>query len=159
MRLHELSADYLSLQEEDIGEEAIADTLEAIEGEIELKAENIGLLVENWESDIAVLTEYKKKLEAKIATKKNRIESLKDYLRENMEVTGIKKIQCPLFAINCVSGRDMVSIDDQDQLPDEFVSVQVVTKPDKKKILEALKQGDDVSGASLTRTKSSIRIK
>ena len=159
MKLHELSEDYKRLQDEDLPAEVIQDTLEAIEGEIQIKGENIALLVQNWDSDIQVLKEYKAKLDVKIKERQNRIEWLKNYLRGNMEATEIKKIECPLFTINCVVGREIVQIDDENAIPDEYVTVKVITTPDKKKLLEALKDGETILGASLTRSKSSIRIK
>ena len=158
-KLHELTEQYLSISDEDVPPEAIADTLEAIEGEIQLKGENIGLLVQNWQSDIDALKEYKKQLDYKIQCKQNRIDNIKEYLRGNMEASGIKKIQCPLFTINCVGGRAMVSIDDEESIPDEYMTVTVTTKADKKAILDALKNGESIEGASLTESKSSIRIK
>ena len=47
MKLYEIANDYLALvqavEDEEIPEEAISDTLEAIEGEIEVKADNIAV--------------------------------------------------------------------------------------------------------------------
>ena len=159
MKLHELSEQYNAIQDEDLPEEAIVDTLEAIEGEIQVKGENIALLVQNWESDILALTEHKKKIDQKIKSRKNRIEYLKDYLRENMEATGIKKIECPLFSISCVKGRDVVAVTDVEALSDEYIRLTVKEEPDKKKILEDLKAGTTVQGAIISQAKSSIRIK
>ena len=153
MTLHNISEQYLAIQDEDLPEDVIADTIEGLEGEFQVKAENIGLLTQNWQSEIEQLEAYKRTIEQKIKAKKNRIDSLKDYLRGNMEATGIIKIDCPLFAINCVQGRDMVAIDDESLIPDDYITVKDVTSPDKRKILEDLKQGIDIPGVSLTKTK------
>lgn len=158
-KLHELTGQYLSISDEDLPPEAIADTLEAIEGEIQLKGENIGLLVQNWQSDIDALKEYKKQLDYKIQCKQNRIDNIKEYLRGNMEASGIKKIECPLFNITCGKGRAVVSIDDEDSIPDEYMTVTTNIKPDKKKLLDALKGGEVIEGVSLTESKSTLRIK
>jgi hypothetical protein len=76
-----------------------------------------------------------------------------------MEACEIKKITCPLFSITLVDGRDSVAISDESLIPDEFVNVKTVISPDKNAIAKALKEGIEVSGASLQKGKSSIRIK
>ena len=53
----------------------------------------------------------------------------------------------------------MVSIDDEESIPDEYMTVTVTTKPDKKAILDALKDGEIIEGVSLTESKSTLRIK
>jgi hypothetical protein len=44
-------------------------------------------------------------------------------------------------------------------LPDEFVSAEVVTKPDKKAIKQAIQSGQSVPGASIKRGATTIVIK
>jgi chaperonin cofactor prefoldin len=163
MKLYELSGQYLELQElaerEELPTDAIFDTLEGIDGEIRVKAENIGKVCANWDSDIEALDRQINALTARKRAINNRKENLKEYLRGNMEATGINKIECPFFIINCVPGRDHAVIDDNDKLPDEYVDVVTTIKPDKAAITKALKAGVDVPGAHIEKTKSSIRIK
>ena len=84
----------------------------------------------------------------------NRKESLKDYLRENMEATGIKKISCPLFTINCVAGRDIAIIDNIDLLPDDYIDAEVVISAKKADITKSLKPGEDIPGTHLEKSKT-----
>jgi len=158
MNLHKLTEQYIQIQDEDLPDDVLADTLEAMEGEIEIKGENLAKVIEKINYDIDTLKAHKANIDKRIKARVNKIESIKNYLRENMEATGIKKLQSPLFTINCVEGRNMVNIVNEDELDDDYVTVKVVTSPDKKKILEDLKQGVDVKGATLAKTKSSIRI-
>lgn len=163
MKLYELSEQYKEIEslaeDETIPAEAITDTLEAIGGEIKLKSENIGKVCANWDSDIDALDKQINTLTARKRSISNRKESLKDYLRENMERTGINKIESPYFVISCVEGRDIAVIDNADELPDDFVEVVTSINPDKAAITKALKSGISVPGAHLEKTKSSIRIK
>ena len=76
-----------------------------------------------------------------------------------MEKLEIKKISCPLFSITHVDGQDIVVIDDESAIPDEYVKVKTEISPDKNAIKKALKEGAEVSGCRLARGKSSIRIK
>ena len=78
----------------------------------------------------------------------------------NMETNGIKKISCPLFTITNVIGREVVVVDDVDEIPDDYMELPPVTaKADKKAIMTALKAGEEVPGVHIERNKSSIRIK
>ena len=157
MKLYELTGAYAELQsmEED---KAVIDTLEAIEGEIQLKAEKVAMVLSNIDSDISAIDEEIKRLTAKKKAIKNRHESLKDYLRENMERCEIKKIESPLFTINCVAGRDSLSVDDE-ELAKSSKFIKTTVALDKTAALAELKAGGEIPGLSITKSKSSIRIK
>ena len=74
-------------------------------------------------------------------------------------VTGINKIKHPLFSITLGKPSVTAEIVDVDFLPDNFVNTDVVMKPDKKAILKALKDGEDIPGAVLSTGKSRLLIK
>lgn len=163
-KLYELTNQYKELEllsgDDAIPAEAIADTLEGIQGEIEAKAENIGKLCANWDGYIDAIDQQLAHLQARKKAIAARKESLKDYLRENMERLEIKKIESPFFTISCVAGRDNAVIDDEELVPDEFFKVIPETKKlEKTAVTKALKEGKEVEGAHLEKTKSSIRIK
>lgn len=138
---------------------AVRDTLEAVEGEFNDKAVSVAHFIRNLDSDVEAIDNEVKRLNDRKKALKTKQESIKDYLRENMEATGIKKIECPLFSISCVAGRDVVTINDEAALPDDYVEVKSEVKPVKATILKALKEGVEVPGASISKSKSSIRIK
>lgn len=138
---------------------AVRDTLEAVEGEFNDKAVSVAHFIRNLDSDVEAIDNEVKRLNDRKKALKTKQESIKDYLRENMEATGIKKIECPLFSISCVAGRDVVTINDEAALPDDYVEVKSEVKPVKATILKALKEGVEVPGASIIKSKSSIRIK
>jgi len=156
MNLHEISDNYLAVQ--DIEDVDINDTLDAIEGEFESKAESIVKVIVNIESDMERIENEIKRLKSRSELFSRKIDGIKDYLRANMERTGIKNIKGPLFTITCAAGRDVVVIDNVESLPDHLVSVKTSISPDKVAILEALKAGP-VDGAHIEKSKSSIRIK
>lgn len=138
---------------------AVRDTLDAIEGEFNQKAVAVSHVILNLDSDSeAIETEIKRLTERKRAIEKRR-DDVREYLRSNMEAAGITKISCPLFSITLAQGREVVVIDDEDSLPDELVNVTTKVAPDKAAIAAAIKAGQEVPGARLERSKSSIRIK
>lgn len=162
MKLYEITEQYrelLALADDQDMAQAVSDTLEAVADDFNKKAEMVSNVVLNFQSDIASIDSEIKRLQQRKTQIKNKEDSLKEYLRMNMERTGISKISCPLFSITCAKGREVAVVDQTDELPDDYVSVKTSIEPDKKKITDDLKAGVDIPGARLERTKSSIRIK
>lgn len=143
----------------DIPTEALADTLNGIEGMFNDKAVSVVHVIHNGDSDVAEIDREIERLQARKKVIQNGQKSLKEYLRTNMEASGIKKIECPLFVITLAQGRDIAVIDNEDSIPDEYVRVKTTVAPDKAEILKALKEGEDVPGAHIEKSISSIRIK
>ena len=163
-KLYEISEQYAELaaladSDDENMKEAVATTLECIEGDFNDKAQALVTVVHNMDSDVEAIDAEIKRLQARKTAIKNRQDSMRDYLRENMERTGIKKISCPLFTINCVAGREIAVINDESVIPDEYMAVKTEIRPDKSAIAKALKAGAEIPGVSLDRAKSSIRIK
>lgn len=163
-KLYEISEQYQELQaladsDDENMQEAVATTLECIEGDFNDKAQALVTVVHNMDSDVEALDAEVKRLQARKKAIQNRQDSMREYLRDNMERTGIKKISCPLFTINCVAGREIAIINDESKIPDEYMTVKTEIRLDKAAITKALKDGAEINGVSLGRAKSSIRIK
>ena len=158
--LHELTGQFLELaSNEDLPADAIRDTLEAMEGDIRSKAVSLADWALDMDGNIEKIGAAIERLESKKKAIANRKASLIEYLRNNMEAAGITKIQCDLFTITLVAGRESVAISDESAIPDEFMKVKTDISPDKTAIAKALKEGQEIAGASLQRGQSSIRIK
>lgn len=161
--LYEITAKHKELtllaeENEDMAQ-AVSDTMELIEGEFNEKAlslvnvmKNIGAGIPSIEAEIARLTARKKTIE-------NNQAHMTNYLKTNMEASGISKIECPLFTITLAKGRDIVQIDDTDKIPADYMNYKTSASPMKKEILAALKDGEEIKGVSLTKSANSIRIK
>jgi hypothetical protein len=153
----ELSA--LADSEDESRAVAVHDTLEALGGEFEEKGKAIATIVLNMSGDIEALDAEISRLSERKKAIVNRQESMKEYLRTNMDATGIKKISHPLFSITCVPGREIAVIDSESDIPDDYMRTKVECVPDKSAIAKALKEKIDIPGVHLERAKSSIRIK
>lgn len=141
-------------------QEAVTDTLEAVEGEFQEKAQAIATIFLNLDPDVDAIDQEIKRLQERKKLYVNQKARLIEYLRENMEGSGIKKIECPLFRITLAKGREVVVVDDEDEIPDDYMEIpHVEAKPDKKKIMDQYRTGEPVPGTHLERNKSSIRIK
>lgn len=161
--LHEITDKHRELEKlaeesEDMAQ-AVADTMEGIEGEFNDKAlslvnvmKNIGAGIPSIDAEIARLTARKKTIE-------NNQKHMVNYLQSNMEGSGISKIECPLFTITLAKGRDMVQVDDENKIPADYMSYKTSQSPMKKEIMAALKSGEVIEGVSMVKSSSSIRIK
>lgn len=162
MKLYELTGQLIALNamaDDPEMAEAVTDTLEGLNMELSEKAEKIMYLVANRDSDIDALDNEINRLTARKKQINNFKNSLKEYLRFNMEASNTSKIECPLFTITLAAGRDIAIIDDSDLLPDEYVKVETTVTPVSADILKALKAGETVTGAHIEKSQSSIRIK
>lgn len=142
--LYQLSEEYQELLsmalDPDIDEEALADTLEGIEGEIEDKADGYAKVMRNLEADasaikaeIARLTERKKHIEANVDRMKRSLETA-------MRLTGKTKFKTSLFSFNIAKNPASLKIDNPDRVPDEFLIPQE-PKIDSAAIKKELKEG------------------
>ncbi len=162
--LYEITENYKALQalaetaDEDMAV-AVRDTLEGIKGEFQDKGRALAMVTLNMDGDLEAIQSQIDRLTERKRLITNRKESLKEYLRSNMEAAGITKITHPLFTITLGKGKPVVVIDDENAIPDEFTRVKVTSAPDKAEIARAIKEGVDVPGAHSEIGKSSISIK
>jgi hypothetical protein len=139
---------------DDLPEEVINDTLEAIDGEFKDKAISVAAFFMNMDADIQAMKDAEKRMAERRKSKENKIKWLKDYLLSNMARTGITNIECPLFKISLRNNPVSVDIIDEDAIPDEFKITETITKIDKT----AIKNAGGCPGAELIKKKS-ISIK
>lgn len=143
MNIYELTGQYLALQEMiesgEYDEEVLADTLEGVEGELEVKAENYARIIRNFEGNIDAIKAEEKRLKEKRAGLENAVKRLKDTLQGAMIATDKRKFKTDLFSFSIAKngGALPVILDCAvADLPYEFTNVTV--EPDKKAIAEAL---------------------
>ncbi|MBE0436470.1 MAG: siphovirus Gp157 family protein [Methylomicrobium sp.] len=150
--------DFLSDPDLDLPIEAVNDTLEGLEGELQDKAVNVAKFLRNMEATAEAI----KNAEAEMARRRKALESrvkwLKDYLKGSMEYTGITKIECPYFKLAIQKNPPAVAILNEDAIPSEFKEQVITWKIDKTAIKEAIKAGQKVPGAELVNgTRLAIR--
>jgi hypothetical protein len=153
--LYELSNEYLSIQnkliEAEFDEQVIADTLESMSGELEVKAENVGKFILNLEAQAAAIKDAEKRMAERRKAIEAKSEQIRKYLKENMERCGITKIESPYFALTIKKNPSNVVIDDAGGIPSSLYVYPEAPAPfpDKKAIAELLKASEEVSGAHL----------
>ena len=160
--LYELAAAHRQLADRlsdlDLDDQTIADTLEGEAGDLMEKGTNVAKVFRNLESFAAQIKEAEANMAARRKAVEKRAESLKQYLKTNMELAGISKIESPWFVISIKQNPESVQIDDAVALPIDYMRETVSYAPDKKMIAASIKDGFEVPGAHLARS-TRIEIK
>lgn len=104
MRLYELTEQYQALQDmaydPEVDEQTLRDTMEAIWGEIEEKADGYAKIIMGMKSDIEILREEERRLTDRRRNLEARQKWLKDNLEANMREIGKTKFKTALFSFN-----------------------------------------------------------
>lgn len=159
--MYELTNDYMAVLDmannPDIPPEVIADTLEGISGEIELKAENSAIIIKELEAEMLKLKTEEIRLSSRRKAIENNIEVIKQRLYNAMKLTGKEKFKTALF--NFTIGKNPVKlvIDDESLIPKKYY-VKQEPKLDAAKLKEDLKAGAVRKYAHLEQGES-LRIK
>lgn len=159
--LYKLTNDYETvlnmLYDEDADEEMILDTLEAIEGEIEDKANNYAKIIKELEAKQNARKEEAKRLTESAKVFENRVKALKSNLFNSMKATGKTKFATDLFSFNIAKngGKQTLTIDGE--VPEEYT--KTITENDTDKIRQALEKGEKLTFAHFEPRGESLRIK
>jgi hypothetical protein len=145
--LYEIAGNYRALLDLDIPEEQLADTLELVEGEFKDKGRQIGFVLESMAADQDALQAHLDKVKARLDAVKARQKRLKDYLQQNMEATGIVKIEGPYFSISLQKSQPAVVVDDESLIPDDYCEFK--RSPKKILIKTAIADGYEIPGCHL----------
>ena len=161
--IYELAQDYLTISEmmenPELDPEFLADTMEAVEGALEIKAENYAKVMKNLEGDVAALKAEETRLSEKRKAIENNIKNMKMALQSMMTITGKTKFKTDLFSFGIQKNAPSVVIDtDINNLPTEFLKFRE-PEVDKTKLKEALKNGEDLSGYCHLEQSESLRIR
>lgn len=160
---NELAAFLQAIENDEIPEDAINDTLEAIQGEIELKADDIACLLKNLDAEAKAIKEEETKLAERRKAKEKSYERIKEYLAESLQRVGIDKVET---ARNKITFRKSESVYVADEAAfiewaekenDGFLTYKAPTI-NKTAIKDALKNGVEIVGAEM-RTNYNLQLK
>jgi esterase/lipase len=115
---------------------------------MEVKVNNYAKVIANIQSDSEAIDQEIKRLKAMKDSKERAITRLKDAVREAMLVSAIDKIESPLFKLS-LRRSESVEVDIVEALPSQFVNIKNVVTADKVAIKEAIKRGENITGARL----------
>ena len=162
--LYQLTADYMNLlalaEDPDIDEQAFMDTLDGIEGAIEVKAENYAKIMRQLEADAAACDAESKRLKNKSKTIDNNIKRMKQALQFAMVTTGKTKFKTQLFSFYIQKNSASVVMDEQyiENIPERFL-VRKDPEINRKAIRDAINAGEDLTDLAHLESTESLRIK
>ncbi len=155
LSLYQISGNYLQAldiltdPDNDLPSNAIADTLEALGGELEDKAVNVAKFLRNMEAVAEAIKAAETDMAKRRKALENRVQWFKDYLKGSMEHSGISKIECPYFKLSIQKNPVAVNVYDEDAVPQQFKVAVTSWKVDKAAIKTAISNGQAVTGAEL----------
>lgn len=164
--LYELTEQWaavLKLAEDGADEEAVANALSDINGEIEEKADGYAKVIKELEAQADVVKIEKERLSSRENVFKNAAKNLKTRLEEVMILCGKTKFKTELFSFNIQKNVPSVIIEDEELLLHELEKdapeiLNTEIKINKKALLDALKAGAVFSGAKINQSES-LRIR
>lgn len=149
--LYEITGDYLRLlemleEEENIDPQAFANTLEGIEGEFEVKADNYARIIKELRAESKKYAAEIGRMQARMETLANNEKRLKQHLYNSMKSTGKLKFKTDLFSFGIQKNGGTQPIE-----VNEFSVTKSYMKmvPDNAKIRKALESGEKLSFAVL----------
>ena len=157
--LYEMATDLIELVEvEEVNEEMKAEIMEQIKATMEVKAENIIAIVKQYEARIEAVKGEEKRLAEYRKGEEKKLERLKDYTLNCMEMMGNKKLETNLGRISLRKKPDSLILLDENLVPDIYKTVKEVISIDKKAIKEAMKN-EVVEGCKIEVGGNSLIIK
>ena len=157
MNLYTLTENYLRVLELAESGEDLADTLEAIEDAIEVKAENTAKVIKQLEANADMLANEIKRLSERKTTLESNSRNLKMYLQDQLEKCGKSKIKGEIFTVAIQNNPQSVEVLDEALIPADYF-IQQAPKLDRKELLAHLKAGEEIAGVAIKQTQS-LRIR
>ena len=145
---------YELLANEEIDEQTVADTLEAMG--VEEKLEGYCQVIRQYEAEKEMLKAEKERIEKKIKITDNAINRMKKAVIEFMKVSGSTKSTAGTFTV-ALSTSKAVNILDENKIPIRFL-VEQAPKIDKSSIRAELLSGAEIEGCEL-QVNEGVRIK
>lgn len=158
MNLYNIKSEYLAIAHELTEGELTPELEQALiitQENLQEKAINYGYVIKNFESEVDIIEEEIKRLNALKKARQNAVDKLKNNISDAMQLFGILEVKAPTFKMNF---RKSESIEIFEGLDNEFITEKVSYQPDKIAIKNAIKEGRQVNGAALV-TNFNIQIK
>ena len=158
--LYELTAEYQQLldmaEDPDVDPQTLTDTMEAIGGEIEDKADGCAKVIKELSTNVAAKKAEAQRLLDSARSEESNIKRIKANLLNAMVVSGKRKFKTRLWNFAVVQNPVSVVIPDESRVPEEYLKAKI--EIDKSAIKEALKSGAEFDWAKLESTEG-VRIR
>ncbi len=157
--LYDIESDFLALYElatTEGDEQAFLDTLEALKGELEVKAGGYVHVIKQLEMEADECDKVIDAFKAKKATRANNIKRMKEALMQAMDIAGVDKLPAGEYTLKIAKNGGVQPLVLGD-VPDNYMKVKL--EPDTDKIRKALNDGEDLGFAHLEERGRHLNIK
>jgi hypothetical protein len=127
------------------------------QNELQEKAINYAYAIKSMEDDVTAINEEIKRLQAIKTAKSNAAERMKESISNAMEIYGIDKVTSPTLNLSFRKS-ESVEVDLVEALSNDFKIVKTTVTADKLAIKQAIKQGENITGARIVE-KFNLQIK
>lgn len=147
--LYDIESDFLALYElatTEGDEQAFLDTLEALKGELEVKAGGYVHVIKQLEMEADECDKVIDAFKAKKATRTNNVKRMKEALMQAMDIAGVDKLPAGEYTLKIARNGGLQPLVLGD-VPDNYMKVKL--EPDTEKIRDALAEGQELGFARL----------
>jgi hypothetical protein len=165
--LYEITQEFMEfqkqLEEMDLEDELFKDTLDSAMFPIEVKTENIIKHIKTLEALADAKKLEAKRLSDSASSDLKKVEWFKNYLTDNLNKAGIKKLQAGVFSVGFRKGSEVVEVDES-KIPSYEKNPHLYIEQDPKlmgktQLKEILKAGVEIPGVSLVRKPDTLQVK
>lgn len=164
MTLYQITNDYMQLmqmmEDPEMDPQTLSDTMEGIEGELEVKAESYAKVMKNLEADVVGIKAEIDRLSERKKTIEANIKKMKETLQFAMETTGKTKFKTELFSFGIRKNAPSVIMDEPyiENVPERFLKYSEPTI-NRTAIKEAIQKGEDLEGLAHLESSTSLSIR
>lgn len=158
LKLYAVADEYLrdlnKIESLELDAQTYLDTLEGLSGDIEVKALNVMAYARNLEAESDAIQAAIEAMQNRMKALDRKAEWMREYLKTQMERTGITEIKSPYFVMKLQDNPVKVVIDCEAALPDDcWRLIPEKREPDKKAIKAKLDAGENLAAAHLEKGK------
>jgi hypothetical protein len=160
MTLYDIKGEFLSLYElatEENDEQAFADTLEGLKGELEVKANGYVQVIKQLEMEQDECDKIIAAFKAKKETRANNVKRMKLALIMAMDAAEVDTLPAGDYTLKIVKNGGLQPLKIDGDVPDNFTKVRI--EPDNDLIRKALNDGEELSFAHLEPRGRHLNIK
>jgi predicted nuclease with TOPRIM domain len=163
MELYKIKSQYLELlykiENGEIPEEAISDTLESLDGEFEDKINSIACFIKGLDGEISLLKTEADNLKQRAESKSKKADNLRRYIFEAMKSLDKSKIETAQNVISVKKNPPKVEVSENfitwaNYERPQLVRIKSSFEPDKAAIKEALNKGEQIPYCQLVQEES-----
>ena len=153
MTLYELRAEYMELlellEDPDTDPQVIADTMEGIQGELDIKCDSYVVVIRQLEAQVEMIDAELIRLEKNKSALTNNIKRMKAAVLDTIQMTGSRKMVTDHFKLSIVKngGKQPMEVDEIEKIPQDYLTMKPVANMEK--IRQELEGGGQLDFARL----------